>query len=152
MSMNKHLKQFIKWHTCWKKILTNYNPNVKIWKKQTPRKEDMIGVMLKQVLRSLLLSYQKKAWLAPAKPSILLALHKDNTVQSYSWCHTKKRLGWDGASQVFFWYDNDKDLKTYFCMTRKLLVTIIGKDPPEHWQMAKTQSKLFNCGYINLTF
>ncbi len=35
-----------------------------------------------------------------------------------SWYHTKSRLGWVGARQIFFWYDNHKDLTTCFCMTQ----------------------------------
>ena len=27
-------------------------------------------------------------------------------------------MGWDGASQNFFWHVNDNNLKTHFCMTR----------------------------------
>ena len=33
-------------------------------------------IMLKQAVRSLMLSYQKKAWLAPATHSLLLILHR----------------------------------------------------------------------------
>ncbi len=29
-------------------------------------------------------------------------------------CHIKRRLGLAGTSRAFFWYDNDKDLKTRF--------------------------------------
>ncbi len=33
----------------------------------------------------------------------------------YGWCHTNKSvIGWVGARQAFFWYDNDKNLKTCF--------------------------------------
>ncbi len=70
------------------------------------------------------MSYQKKACLAPAEPTFFWSptikynlIYEDNRIQFYSWCHTKKKLGWAGASQVFFFYDNDKDLKAYFCMS-----------------------------------
>ncbi len=39
-------------------------------------------------------------------------------VQFYSLCHVKIRLGWDSASQVFFQYDNDKNLKTCFSVAQ----------------------------------
>ncbi len=40
---------------------------------------------------------------------------------NYSQCHAKRSLGWVGASQTFFWHDNDNDLKTYLCMTQLLI-------------------------------
>ncbi len=44
-------------------------------------------------------------------------LVKDDIVQFSSGCHTKKRLGWTGASQAFFWHDNNKDLNAECCFS-----------------------------------
>ena len=35
-----------------------------------------------------------------------------------SWCHTKRRIGETPTRQSFFWYDNDKNLKGRFPVTR----------------------------------
>ncbi len=73
----------------------------------------MSNMTRKQVLRVLSLSYQKKTFLDSVQPSLLLLWHwLWNRVQSYSLCHTKRRLGWDVAR-----YDNDKDHKTCFFVT-----------------------------------
>ena len=56
-------------------------------------------VIQKQSSRSLLLSYQKKAWPAPAKPSL----------QQSAVLYQKR-------SAKPFWYDNDKNNKACFCM------------------------------------
>ncbi len=37
---------------------------------------------------------------------------------SYSRHHTRRRLGWVAACQAIFWYNNDKDLMTCFCLTQ----------------------------------
>ncbi len=64
--------------------------------------------MLKQVLRSLSLSYRKKSWLAPAEPSLILVWHRlqncsllSSQIIFYSQCHVKRRFGWAGA--LFAW-------------------------------------------------
>ena len=70
----------------------------------------MNHLMQKQALRSFSLSYQKKAWLAIALPSLFRAWH---ATIFYSQCHMKRRLGWAGASEDFLWYGNDKDLDLF---------------------------------------
>ncbi len=64
---------------------------------------------------NLWLLYRKKAWLAPVQPKLLLLWRRlwniiceDSCVQFCSRCHT---------SQVFFYYDNDKELKACLSMT-----------------------------------
>ena len=50
-----------------------------------------------------------------AKPSFGMTL---TTVNSQY--HTKRSLAWAGASQASFWYDNNKDLETYFSVKQPI--------------------------------
>ena len=69
--------------------------------------------------------YQKKAWLAAAlsihgKTPAIDSRSEDNSIQFYSVCHTKRRLGLAGpraskaifaqAQPSFLWYKTYKDL------------------------------------------
>ncbi len=57
----------------------------------------------------------KGKWLWAAAQSSLLLYDIDyRIILCYIFCrhHTKRRLGWDGAGEAFFWYDSKKDLIT----------------------------------------
>ncbi len=52
-------------------------------------------------------------------------ISKRNKVQFNSRCHTKRRQAWDGVSQAFCRYNNDKDLKTCFIMTKLSVMDVV---------------------------
>ena len=68
---------------------------------------DMSCVTRKCALRSLSLSYRLQNTIC-----------EGSRVQFYSRCHTKRRIGGAPARQSFFVYDNDKDFKVCFLVTR----------------------------------
>ncbi len=53
---------------------------------------------------------------------LIQTINADNGAIIHSWCYTKSRLDGVGASQAFFWYDNDKNIKTCFCMTQFIYI------------------------------
>ncbi len=55
------------------------------------------------------------AGISPANPSFGM-ISTIVSVISYRQCHINRSLVWDGASQALFWYNNNKDLKIWFCM------------------------------------
>ncbi len=67
--------------------------------------------------RSLSLSNRKKAWLASfgMTPTVELYTVLVTGFIFCSRCCTKRRLGRADAIEAFVWYDNDKDLQTWFC-------------------------------------
>ena len=86
----------------------SYNLNLQFCYKSVHLYESvhMGRFMLKQVCRSLLLSYQKKARPPPAQPSFLFAWHRivlccrHWLYMNVSWLHTKRRIGWAGPIQT----------------------------------------------------
>ncbi len=106
---------------------------------------------IKTVLKPLLKSYKKKAWLAT--PVIITCTLLSSQIIFYCWCHTK-RFGWAGAS---FWYEKRKIWRLVFawCRSYRELTwsqygNIINKP---HAMNGKTNMKLFyvtsqKCGNV----
>ncbi len=81
--------------------------------------------MRQHALRSLSFSYQKKDWQAWPHQSFFgydtdyRIIYVGSRVIFYSRCHTQRRIGGAPvARQTVFGYDNGKDLKVCFLVTR----------------------------------
>ena len=103
--------------------------------------------MLKQV------SHQKKDWLPPAKHSFfcMIPIVKLCSVvfPEPCQCHIKRRLGWDGTKQGWFWYDNDKDLRPVFtwrrsCFRQHSLYSLVD-DSSDELKISPTRKKTDIC-------
>ncbi len=101
------------------RIVSNGHPCQSFWNFQTPvqwahqtNRKGHLKISVVVIPKENLQPSLRLVWYRNGYRIGLCYLHR-----FYCPCHTT-RHGWAGASQTFFWYDSDKDLKACFCMIR----------------------------------